>query len=329
MPNSGALFDALFTFDRVYNLAPSLHITLRTILWAFYIPLLKGVSANALKVWFILVGLSTLLCHQHQVIDLYTGQILGLLALHCFFDFDFKKPSLTTSSKRRKLGLRYLIGSLFFVLLTVLFWLWGVLFIWPATSLLIVSFAYLFYDESFFRKEKGRFPSFTKWLILPYTLGAHLSFLWFTKSSVKWGQAAPDLYFGRRVMDKDLAEFNSLGVKSVVDLTAEYEEHNQLMNVDYKNIAMLDLVVPELEKVKEAVDAIETNIKKGPVYVHCALGFSRSGLVVGAYLLKSGISKTTDEALDKIRQVQPRLTLDKEMVELLRHLKNKVDADID
>ena len=78
----GALFGWFFATDLPYNLCPSLHIALRTILAETYARHSRGVWNVASHVWFSLVGFSTLLTYQHHVVDVAGG---FLLAAVCFY----------------------------------------------------------------------------------------------------------------------------------------------------------------------------------------------------------------------------------------------------
>jgi hypothetical protein len=77
----GTLFAPLNALDQPYNLFPSLHISLRTILWRVYgpstraRPWLWGVTG----LWFALIAVSTLLIYQHHVIDLVGGYLVAQL----------------------------------------------------------------------------------------------------------------------------------------------------------------------------------------------------------------------------------------------------------
>src|SRR5258708_8161354 len=57
---TGPIFRFLYLCDQPYNLFPSLHITFRTILAHLYTKHTKGIIRLASRVWFVLIGFSTL-----------------------------------------------------------------------------------------------------------------------------------------------------------------------------------------------------------------------------------------------------------------------------
>lgn len=73
----GALFAPLNALDQPFNLCPSLHISLRAILWTVYGRHARGSLRAGLAAWFFLIGLSTLLIYQHHVIDLLGGYLVA------------------------------------------------------------------------------------------------------------------------------------------------------------------------------------------------------------------------------------------------------------
>ncbi|HEV2295763.1 MAG TPA: phosphatase PAP2 family protein [Tepidisphaeraceae bacterium] len=78
----GAWFAPLDALDRPYNLAPSLHIAQWTILCVIYARHTRGWLKTMLVIWFALIFISTLFTWQHHVLDVVTGQALGLAALY-------------------------------------------------------------------------------------------------------------------------------------------------------------------------------------------------------------------------------------------------------
>ena len=78
----GAAFDWFRGMDQPYNLLPSLHIALRTILAQLYARHTRGLLRSISNIWFFLVGLSTLLTYQHHFMDVVAGFALGVSCLY-------------------------------------------------------------------------------------------------------------------------------------------------------------------------------------------------------------------------------------------------------
>jgi membrane-associated phospholipid phosphatase len=88
----GALFDWFRAMDAPYNLFPSLHAALLLFLLDAYWRHLRGLARAAVMLWFVLIGLSPLLTHQHHVIDILGG---FALAAGCFL---FIRPNFCLDS---------------------------------------------------------------------------------------------------------------------------------------------------------------------------------------------------------------------------------------
>ncbi|MEO5718819.1 MAG: phosphatase PAP2 family protein [Chthoniobacterales bacterium] len=91
----GALFDWFRGMDGPYNLFPSLHAALLLLLVDAYARSLTGWGKTAVLGWFVLIGLSPLLTHQHHVIDILGGVAL---AAGCFL---FIRPKINLDSSER------------------------------------------------------------------------------------------------------------------------------------------------------------------------------------------------------------------------------------
>lgn len=74
------LFENIFALDLPHNMAPSLHIVYSGAisLAIFQASEKKGIKAFAL-LWLLFISLSTLLVHQHHLIDIFLGYILVIL----------------------------------------------------------------------------------------------------------------------------------------------------------------------------------------------------------------------------------------------------------
>lgn len=91
----GLLFDWFRGLDAPYNLLPSLHAALLLFLIDVYVRHLRGLARVGVMVWFVLIGLSPLLTHQHHVIDIIGG---FALAAGCFY---FIRPNFALALGRR------------------------------------------------------------------------------------------------------------------------------------------------------------------------------------------------------------------------------------
>lgn len=77
-PLYGALFTFLFSFDRPHNLVPSLHVTFcALILWALAGKWHFRGAFYFVNILLALICLSTLLVHQHHLLDVVVGLGLG------------------------------------------------------------------------------------------------------------------------------------------------------------------------------------------------------------------------------------------------------------
>lgn len=71
------IFDRLFAVDRPFNLVPSLHVVYAT---AIILAMMGGTGPRiraVLWVWLALIVASTVLVHQHHVLDVVTGMVLA------------------------------------------------------------------------------------------------------------------------------------------------------------------------------------------------------------------------------------------------------------
>ncbi len=306
----GAMFTLLRTFDQPYNLFPSLHITLWLILRAVYVRHTHGWLRWAVKLWFVLVGISTLLTWQHQVVDLLGGFGLAAICFYLLRESPWRLPVVPN----HRVGAYYTAGGVAALAL-------GGLMLWPALALGLVALAYFGLGPGMYRKENGRLPLSAKLVLGPVLVGQQLSLLYYRRRCRPWDEITPGVLIGRQLSDREAA---TLEATAVLDLTAEFSEANRLLARAYCNIPILDLTAPTPEQLGEAVGFIMEHATRGVVYVHCKIGYSRSAAVVGAYLVANGKAATAEEALTMLRARRPSIVVRPEALAALRAFQETV-----
>jgi protein-tyrosine phosphatase len=309
----GAFFDWFRGMDQPYNLLPSLHIALRTILADLYSRHTRGLVRQASNFWFVLIGLSAVLTYQHHVMDVVAGFALGAYCLYFFQDSGVRLPV----ASNRRVGSYYLIGAFAAASLVVLFWPWGAFLIWLAVSLGIAAAAYFGLGPGVFRKRDGRLPWTAWWALGPVLLGQELSRLYYRRQCRAWDRLTPRVWIGGVLTGKEAAEAIRQGVTAVLDLTAEFSEPAPFFETNYCNIPILDLTVPTSVQLQDSAAFIEEQSRTGIVYVHCKIGYSRTAAAAAAYLLPARLANTVPQAIALVRSVRPAIVVRGEVVAAL------------
>jgi membrane-associated phospholipid phosphatase len=302
---TGPIFRLLYGFDRPTNMFPSLHITIRTILADTYSRHSRGVLKTLSNIWFALIGLSTVLTYQHHVIDVAGGFIL---ALFCYYMIPERTVALPVTTNSR-IGIYYAIGVALLAGLGVWLQSWGLLLLWPAVSLAIVAGGYFGLYGAITRKQAGRLPISATLVLAPWLIGQRLSLLHYRRQCRPWDEIVSNVWMGRRLNEREAAGASDQGVTAVLDLAAEFSEAESFLGLEYLDVTVLDLTAPAPEQLRAAADFITTQRKKGIVYIHCKIGYSRSAAVVGAWLLDTGIANSAEEAVARMRAVRPSLVV--------------------
>jgi len=163
----GAIFNTFRNFDQPYNLLPSLHIALRTILACLYARHSRGPLRLASNIWFSLIGFSTVLTYQHHVMDVVGGFVL---AGYCFYIFR-ESPTARPVLGNLRVGTYYAAGAIGCIAFAALLWPWGSLLFWPAIALSIVAAGHFGLGPGIFRKNNGKLPLSAKFALGPVLLG--------------------------------------------------------------------------------------------------------------------------------------------------------------
>ena len=313
---TGPFFHFLWSFDKPHNLAPSLHIALASLLWPVYARHTHRHLRWLVHGWFMLIVASPILTWQHHLLDVATGALLAQVCMFAVPEWrvaqqfgaaksswnradnsssvlnqadDGRRSSLACSSPNLRVARLYASAALAFGILAValgtVFWL----LLWPAISLSIIAIAYVRGNSSAFRKSGGGLPISTRLVLGPYLIGAFARRLFYRGRAEPWAEVAPGVYCGRLLNEPEALALRSMGVTSVLDLTAEHAETRAFRTIEYLNVPVLDLTRLSSEQLSRATSFITEGARSGGVYVHCALGISRSVAAVEAYLVSRGL----------------------------------------
>jgi membrane-associated phospholipid phosphatase len=315
----GAIFNTFRGLDHPYNLVPSMHIALRTILADIYARHTRGLARLASHVWFSLVGFSTVLTYQHHVMDVVTGFALAGVCFHLFREA--ASPPMVTRNPR--IGAYYAAGAAACLAAAAVLRPWGGLLVWPALSLGITATAYFGAGPRIFRKNNGRLSLAARIILAPVLAGQWLSLYHYRRQCAPWDEVTPGVWMGRRLDDREAAEAVARGVTAVLDLCGEFSEAQPFLALSYRNLPIMDLTAPTREQLEEGVAFIQEHAAGGIVYVHCKIGYSRSAAVVGAYLMASGRAASPEESVALLRRARPAVVIRSEAMEALREFRTR------
>lgn len=291
---NGWLFQTLFSFDKPFNQAPSLHISLLMILWVKYAQHLTGIWRKLMHGWFALIAISVMGVFQHHFIDIITGFAAGVLCLYAFPEGGWQR---TFGHSNMRLAKKYALFALLLVAIAIMLkGLWWSL-LWPAASLMLVALAYAGLGVFVFQKTaQGQHPWTVQWLFWPYRLGARLSAWYYHQRLDDYTMVTPQLALG------GLYAPTAQTWDAVLDLTTEFSAPN---HPNYLSLPVLDMTVPSRSIVQSALVWLSNQPVDAKVCVHCALGLSRSATVAAAWLVYTQQAPNAREAFIQLRQVRP------------------------
>ncbi|WP_324172061.1 phosphatase PAP2 family protein [Sulfurimonas sp.] len=288
--------------DLPYNQLPSLHISFSIVLWASMKKYLKPKWLKYIVAsWFYLIALSTLFVFQHHFIDIPTGIIMGLFATW-FISKDKNSYFISGFSTPRsiKMGFYYLIASAIFMILSFYIVTFQWFFIWIFLSLFSVSIVYALGLNTMLVGENAK-ANIWQWLLFfPYFAGNYISWNYYKSRISLMATVVPKIYLGRFPTKDEYKDLSSKSIGHTINLASEQQLHKA--SIKETRLPFLDQTIQSPESLHRGVELIEL-YKEDGVYVHCALGLSRSVLLISAWLLYQ--KYTLEEVDELIANIRP------------------------
>ena len=317
-------FDVLMGFDKPFNQAPSLHITLLVILWQFYNCYFQSkFNQLLLHVWCFLIALSVLTTWQHHFFDVPTGLWAG-----CFCIWLWPENGMTPL-KSKSYAKQYTWSGIYFLLfllsLSLAIYIGGIglWLLWLAGAFVLVSANYLLFGATGFQKQaNGHFPFAITILYLPYFAIMWLNSRLWTLKNKPADFIMDNVYLGR------IASHNTLQTKrivSIVDFCAELPIGQ--FNGYYSLIPVLDMTPLSIKQCQLAAETIDQFQKQGSVLVCCALGYSRSATAVIAWLLLTKRAANVEDAITKVKTARCSVVISSKQKALLINWFNRISKE--
>lgn len=196
----------------------------------------------------------------------------------------------------------------------------SVLLGWVTISVMNVAISYFgILPNAFFKRSNGVIPLWSKILNIPFLL--NLSAVWHLQRLISresfTNRVSNNLVIGRRLLPKEIKE----EFDRYVDLTAEFDEPKSIREKSsYVCFPILDTSVPKIEDLVNLLCKIEN--KK--LFLHCAKGHGRTGLVAIALLLKNGTIKDVCEGIKFLQRFRPALNLNQYQIKYLERNKERL-----
>jgi tyrosine-protein phosphatase SIW14 len=120
-----------------------------------------------------------------------------------------------------------------------------------------------------------------------------------------FGKVDATYYRGEQPEGRDYTDLAALGIKTVIDLQADGDNHDEGGRVEaagmtFYRIPMTTHVAPTREQLAQFLQIVNDPAQQ-PVYVHCAGGKHRTGVMTAVYRLEQH-GWTADQAFREMKQ---------------------------
>ena len=187
---------------------------------------------------------------------------------------------------------------------------WAWILAWPAWSGLAVGVAYLgLGGPRIFGKHAsdGRLAWLNVIVLMPYYAVAWT--LWQLKSRAlrenPHDEVAPGIFVGRRPLGA--AEIPA-AARVVIDMTSEFPRARSTRAVErYLCVPTLDMCAPDDASFASLLDRVSE--EEGPIFVYCAMGHGRSATVAAGLMIRRGVARDVEEAIERMTEARPSIYL--------------------
>jgi hypothetical protein len=192
------------------------------------------------------------------------------------------------------------------------------LLLWPAASFGLVALAYAGAGPRLLGKQPdGTMRPGVLLALLPYLLLTwgtwHLARL--LSREPPFARVVSGVLVGRRLLPGELPP----GTGAILDLTSEFIEPAGIRRAcRYVSLPILDASTLPVERVVPVLRELAS--LQGPLYVHCAQGHGRTGMVAAALLVARGDAPDARTALSLIQEARPGVRLSPAQAHALEEL---------
>jgi hypothetical protein len=231
-----------------------------------------------------------------------------------------------TPTRLFRMNLKYAtlfgIAALLFAVAAPMYRVMAWVCLWPALSFGAVGAGYAGIGPRIFGKRRVGTMAWANSVILaPFLL-----YTWTVWHLVRLVTREPpantlgeDLIIGRRLLGHELPG----DIRRIIDLTAEFPEPLALRgHPGYRCFPMLDASTPDPDQLLSLVEEISRGT--GKLFIHCAQGHGRTGLLTACLLMASAKASDTDESLELIQRVRPLARVSSFQRAFLRQIEPKL-----
>lgn len=185
---------------------------------------------------------------------------------------------------------------------------------WSAFSFSLVGASYVLGTPRLFGKRaNGKLGLPSKLVLLPYVCLTWLTWHIVRASSneAPFNQVTEALWIGRRLLGSESLP----QVEVVLDLTCEFEEPASIRDncQRYVSFPILDRGIPaNTYAVVELL--LDPAMRQARVYVHCAQGHGRAGMIAVLLLLAQAPDQSVAATLARVQNVRPGVRLTREQL---------------